>query len=230
MQLESLIREAIASYTAAIVDAIRSRAHEAIDAALNEALAESLTAAAPAPRRGRPSKAAGAPTKAAGTVRLPRRSREDITSAVQDVAALLQKHASGLRAEQIRAELGLGRKELPRILKQGVADGTLTILSGQRRSTTYGLGGRGRATKALPKAAKTAKRSTRRAAPKKAKAPKRTAKKTKRAEKAESSKAKSPKRASKRSMKKKAPKKVKAAAQGAKEQAPVLEVATAAAE
>ena len=43
---------------------------------------------------------------------------------------------SGLRAEQIRAQLGLQAKEMPRVLREGVASKKLKS-KGQKRSTTY---------------------------------------------------------------------------------------------
>ena len=64
---------------------------------------------------------ATAPTKKPGRSngRLHRRSPEEIAAAVNQVVALVKKHKEGLRAEQIRSELGLQAKEMPRILKDG---------------------------------------------------------------------------------------------------------------
>jgi len=53
--------------------------------------------------------------------RLPRRSAEDIAAALGQVLALVKKNKDGLRAEEIRASLGLESKELPRVLKEGIA-------------------------------------------------------------------------------------------------------------
>jgi hypothetical protein len=52
------------------------------------------------------------------------------------VVALVKKHPKGLRAEQIRVELGLQAKEMPRVLKDGLAAKKLTC-KGQKRATTY---------------------------------------------------------------------------------------------
>ena len=49
--------------------------------------------------------------------RLRRRSAEDIAKALDQVVSLVKKHSDGLRAEQIRDQLGLQPKEMPRILK-----------------------------------------------------------------------------------------------------------------
>jgi hypothetical protein len=69
--------------------------------------------------------------------RLTRRTPEQIADAVNTVATLLRNHPAGLRSEQIRAELGMDVRELPRVLKEGIADRTLRVLSGQKRSTLY---------------------------------------------------------------------------------------------
>jgi hypothetical protein len=68
--------------------------------------------------------------------RRPRRSAEDIAKALDQVVALVQKHGDGLRAEQIRDELGLQAKEMPRILKEGFTTKKLKS-KGQKRATTY---------------------------------------------------------------------------------------------
>jgi hypothetical protein len=48
----------------------------------------------------------------------------------------VKKHGDGLRAEQIRSELGMQAKELPRVLKEGLASKKLRS-KGQKRATTY---------------------------------------------------------------------------------------------
>ncbi len=55
---------------------------------------------------------------------------------VEDISALLARHPEGLRAEQIRAELGVQAKELPRPLADGLTEGRLSK-TGQKRATTY---------------------------------------------------------------------------------------------
>jgi hypothetical protein len=79
------------------------------------------------------SNATGKPAKPG---RLPRRSAEDIAAALGQVIALVKKNKDGLRAEQIRANLGLEAKELPRVLKEGIATRRLRT-KGQKRATTY---------------------------------------------------------------------------------------------
>jgi hypothetical protein len=68
--------------------------------------------------------------------RLPRRSADEIQAALDKVVALLKKQKEGLRAEEIRTNLGLQAKEMPRILKEGLSAKKLTC-KGQKRATTY---------------------------------------------------------------------------------------------
>jgi hypothetical protein len=68
--------------------------------------------------------------------RLKRRSPEEIAKALDEVVALVKKHKSGLRAEQIRAQLKMDRKEMPRVLQEGLSTKKLKS-KGQKRATTY---------------------------------------------------------------------------------------------
>jgi hypothetical protein len=77
------------------------------------------------------------PTKTRGkNGRLPRRSPEEITAMLNKVVLLVKTQKGGMRAEQIRAKLGMEPKEMPRILKEGVSTKKLTT-KGQKRATTY---------------------------------------------------------------------------------------------
>jgi hypothetical protein len=55
---------------------------------------------------------------------------------IDEIATLLASHPEGLRAEQIRAALGVEAKELPRPLADALAAGRVTK-TGQKRATTY---------------------------------------------------------------------------------------------
>ena len=50
--------------------------------------------------------------------------------------ALVKGKKDGLRAEQIRATLKMQSKEMPRVLKEGLAKKKLKT-KGQKRATTY---------------------------------------------------------------------------------------------
>jgi hypothetical protein len=130
--LRSALDSLAATFANAVVDAIRA-------ASLQELLAES----GGGPRRGpgRPPKSKAEPTTrvapgARKPGRLARRSPEDIAKALDQVVALVKGKKEGLRAEQIRAALKMQSKEMPRVLKEGLAKKKLKA-KGQKRATTY---------------------------------------------------------------------------------------------
>jgi hypothetical protein len=94
------------------------------------------------PTRAAASAAVSAPTPAPSpktsraTGRLPRRSADEIAAALDKIVGLLRKHKDGLRAEEIRSNLGMLAKEMPRILKEGLSTKKLTS-KGHKRATTY---------------------------------------------------------------------------------------------
>jgi len=87
--------------------------------------------------------------------RLQRRSAEQIQEILGSIVSLLRRHKDGLRSEQIRSELGLSAREMPRVIQQGLSDKTVQILSGEKRATTYGVVGSHK-TKKAPKKVKAA--------------------------------------------------------------------------
>ncbi len=125
--LRSRLADLASSFTDSVIDAIRGTS-------LEELLTE--TGARP---KSRPAEASprGAPRVArAASGRLPRRSAEDIAGELDKIVALVQTHRDGLRAEEIRMELGMQAKELPRVLKEGLSSKKLRS-KGQKRATTY---------------------------------------------------------------------------------------------
>ena len=128
-------------------------------------------------------------TKKSKTGRLARRSEEDIAEVVGKIVGLLKSKPEGLRAEQIRDELGLDVREMPRPLADALASKQLTK-KGDKRATTYFAG---TAKKAFAKA-KPAKGATK-AKPAKAKAKPATKKATTAKKVATKAKAKSTKKA-----------------------------------
>lgn len=89
--------------------------------------------------------------------RLARRSEEDIAGVVDRIVVLLKDKPDGLRAEEIRDQLDLEAKELPRPLADALASKQIKK-SGNKRATTYFAAGNGKAaTKSTKKA--TAKKS-----------------------------------------------------------------------
>ena len=136
--LHSALNDLAQNFASSIVDAIRS-------SSLENLLAEG---GGDAPRRG-PGRPRGTSTRKtvptaarasapAGepTGHLARRSPEEIAKAVDLVAKLVKTHPKGLRSEEIRKVFGLDAREMPRVLKEGLAKNVLTS-KGQKRATTY---------------------------------------------------------------------------------------------
>jgi hypothetical protein len=68
--------------------------------------------------------------------RLPRRSPAEIAKMLDKIVLLVKTHRDGMRAEAIRSTLGMQAKEMPRILREGLATNKLTC-KGNKRATTY---------------------------------------------------------------------------------------------
>jgi hypothetical protein len=68
--------------------------------------------------------------------RLARRSPADIARTLDAVVILVRKTKMGMRSEEIRKALRLDVREVPRVLKEGLAKKKLRS-KGQKRATTY---------------------------------------------------------------------------------------------
>ena len=68
--------------------------------------------------------------------RLRRRSAEEIAKTLEKIVLLVKAHKDGMRAEEIRSKLGMESKEMPRILREGIAKKKFST-KGQKRATTY---------------------------------------------------------------------------------------------
>jgi hypothetical protein len=132
-QLQSRISQLAASFVESVLEAVKtSSLQELIDgSAAHPAELRAPRAAAGAPAIAVPRAARTTPTG-----RLARRSAEDIAKTLEIVVSLLGSRKNGLRAEQIRSELNMQAKELPRILKEGLSRKKLRAV-GQKRATTY---------------------------------------------------------------------------------------------
>jgi hypothetical protein len=82
-----------------------------------------------------------------------RRSMKDIVSTLDDVVKVVGAAKNGLRAEEIRDKLDLEAKQLPRVLKEGLATKRLRK-KGEKRATTY-FAGKGKARGSRKKGAST---------------------------------------------------------------------------
>ncbi|MGH7439932.1 MAG: hypothetical protein ACRENE_29945 [Polyangiaceae bacterium] len=134
MPLRSHLDALAATFANAVLEAIRG-------ASLEELLAESGGGSRRGP--GRPRKLAttsAASSSRRSSGRLARRSPEQIAKALDQVVALVKGKKDGLRAEQIRAALKMESKEMPRVLKEGLAK-KKPKAKGQKRATTYTAAG-----------------------------------------------------------------------------------------
>ena len=68
--------------------------------------------------------------------RLARRSPADIARTLDAIVILVRKTKTGMRSEEIRKALKLDVREVPRVLKEGLAKKKLRS-KGQKRATTY---------------------------------------------------------------------------------------------
>jgi hypothetical protein len=128
--LRAALDSLASSFASDVLSAIRG-------ASLQELLAES----GDAPRRG-PGRSRGGgdgtgfrPSKKSHG-RLARRSPAEIARTLDAITILLRKNTEGLRSEQIRHALKLDVREVPRVLKEGLAKKKLKS-RGQKRATTY---------------------------------------------------------------------------------------------
>jgi hypothetical protein len=143
--LHDTIQQLAAEFASGVLGAIRG-------SSLEDILAEADTTGYRGPVRrgpGRPRKSVGpfvevsSPKPVSGRRRggrLGRRSAKDLARVVEHITALLSRTPKGLRAEQIRKELGLSSKELPRPIAKALASKRITKV-GQKRATTYFVGG-----------------------------------------------------------------------------------------
>jgi hypothetical protein len=129
--LHSRISALAASFVDSVLAAVKSSSLQELVGSSSGVRAETRTA-----RSTPPARPSAGPAQAAPGGRLPRRSAEDIAKVLEVVVSLLGSRKNGLRAEQIRTELNLQAKELPRILKEGLARKKVRAV-GQKRATTY---------------------------------------------------------------------------------------------
>ena len=99
------------------------------------------TPTVPAPRQRvrAPAKAQTKPRQRGKGRRLARRSAANLAAVLDTIVKLVGKTKDGMRAEHIREKLNLDRRELPRVLKLGLAEKRLKC-SGQKRATVYRAG------------------------------------------------------------------------------------------
>jgi len=141
-KLRQVIEDEARRFAATIVQALRSASLDEVMRVSGAGGGGRRTARAAAPETANGA-ASRVPARRGG--RLGRRSAEDIDRTLEQIVSVLAHHPEGLRSEQIQAALQLDRRELPKPLALGVAAGRIAK-EGQKRATTYTLGGEDGAT------------------------------------------------------------------------------------
>lgn len=126
IQIEDLAK----TFAAQVLTAIRTSSLEEI---LGQAGAPRTAKTTKAAKATKAPKAAKAPRRRG---RLPRRSVDEIKTQLASVVALLKKNVKGLRSEEIRGTLKLDRREIPRVLAEGLK-GKAIRKTGAKRATNY---------------------------------------------------------------------------------------------
>lgn len=129
--LKSTIESLAQQFAAQVLTIIRS-------ASLEDILGQSVATTRATPKTARTPRAAkaGKAPKAGKRGRLARRSADQIDEQLASVVALLKKNSKGMRSEAIRAELKLDRREIPRVLAEGLKSKAVRK-TGAKRATTY---------------------------------------------------------------------------------------------
>lgn len=143
--LRSALDDLASNFAAAVLAAIRGASlEELVGGGSSTASAprrpvgrprKTVQAKASAPRATPAKPAAAKPAKTKGG-RLARRTPEDVAKTLAAVVSLLKTKKDGLRSEQIRASLKLDKREMPRVLGDGLAKKVLKS-KGQKRATSY---------------------------------------------------------------------------------------------
>jgi hypothetical protein len=130
--LRSTLERLVHDFANEVLGALRTASLSDLAAETGHGVGSVKHAAAPA--------GSAAPRARRGKIRLHRRSPEAIGAVVEKVVSLL-KSKPGLRAEQIRAELGLAQNELPRPIAEALSGGRISKV-GLKRATRYFAGKR----------------------------------------------------------------------------------------
>jgi len=125
--LKEVISAATEEFVTAIIAAIRGASFDEIAETSGD---ESVSSP-----RAKVVKASG---KGKGGKRI-RRSSDDIQGVVEKIVSFVKKHADGVSAEEIREQLGVERKELPRPISEALGQ-KLISKRGHKRATKYFAG------------------------------------------------------------------------------------------
>ena len=142
MSLQTQLNHLASSFTQAVIAAIREVSLEELVAetgglkGMPRAPAGRAPAVTSSRGRGRVPRRETGPSRRSSSRRLKRRSHDDIEKVLGEIVSLVENSPRGMRAEQIRSELGMQAKELPRVLGEGLATRRLRK-RGHKRATTY---------------------------------------------------------------------------------------------
>jgi hypothetical protein len=128
--LRGRLSDLATEFVSTVLNVVR---HASVEEVLGEGHAVQRPVRAATPRSAASSPATAPRNRSA---RLARRSAGDIADVIERIVELVEAHPEGLRAEQIREELALEAKELPRPLSDAIAAGRLRK-AGRKRATTY---------------------------------------------------------------------------------------------
>lgn len=132
--LRNTLEELAAAFAADVLDALRGMSLEDILTVTRDGLRVPEAATARGPR---PASVLVAPDGLhRPDARLRRRSADAIGAVVTRIVELLAAHPKGLRSEQIRDALGLRANEMPRPLREALAQSRV-VKEGEKRATTY---------------------------------------------------------------------------------------------
>ncbi|MCL2778384.1 MAG: hypothetical protein FWD73_10300 [Polyangiaceae bacterium] len=124
--LRNTIEDLSSQFANSIIEALRG-------ASIDELL--DVAHGGPRPRAREMGESVAPPRRVQGA-RRGRRTAGDIADMVDSIVELLQNNPNGLRSEQIREQLGVEAKELPRPLADAMEQNLITK-TGQKRATTY---------------------------------------------------------------------------------------------
>jgi len=128
--LRSTLNDLADTFASGVLAAIRR-------ASIEDLLAESGGSARRGPGRPRGGATSGK-AKRTRSGRLARRSPEDIAQVLAQVVGLVKRSKAGMRSEEIRKALKLDVREVPRVLREGLAKKALKS-KGQKRATVYSV-------------------------------------------------------------------------------------------
>jgi hypothetical protein len=133
--LRSTVADLAEVFADRVLEALRSMSLDEVLGVSSRSATPSKGRTAMTPSRGQANGRMAAGAKESTGTRV-RRSTEDMEAVADRIVSLLRGHKEGMRTEQIRAELGLKRKDIARPIALALQAKRITK-KGQKRATTY---------------------------------------------------------------------------------------------